>query len=61
MHFGLDIKEVERMKSTNKRRQRTEALREATARRRMAKQADNAIEQHRFDKLIEQGVIVEVK
>ncbi len=49
------------MKSTNKRRQRTEALREATARRRMAKQADNAIEQHRFDKLIEQGVIVEVK
>ena len=46
------------MKATNKRRQRTEALRQATARRRMAEMADNAIEQHRFDKLIEQGVIV---
>ncbi len=33
------------MKSTNKRRQRTEDLRQATARRRMAEQADNAIEQ----------------
>ena len=49
------------MKSTNKRRQRTEALRGATARRRMAEQADNAIEQHRFNKLVESGVIVEVK
>ena len=49
------------MKHQNKRRQRTEALIEATAQRRMAEQADNAIEQHRFDKLIEQGVIVEVK
>ena len=49
------------MKATNKRRQRTEALRQATARRRMAEQADNAIEQHRFDKLVEQGVIIEVK
>lgn len=43
----------------NRRRQRTEALIQATARRRIAEQADNAIEQHRFDKLIEQGVIVE--
>jgi hypothetical protein len=42
----------------NKRRQRTEALRQATARRRMAEECDNAIEQHRFNKLIEQGVIV---
>ncbi len=49
------------MKHQNKRRQRTEALLQATARRRMAEQADNAIEQHRFDKLIEQSVIVEVK
>ena len=48
------------MKATNKRRQRTEALKQATARRRMHEMADNAIEQHRFDKLIELGVIVEV-
>ena len=48
------------MKSINKRRERTQALLEATQRRRMAEQADNAIEQHRFDKLIEQGVIIEV-
>ena len=49
------------MKHQNKRRDRTEALLQATARRRMHEMADNAIEQHRFDKLIEQGVIVEVK
>lgn len=49
------------MKSTNKRRQRTQALIEAAARRRMAELADNTIEQHRFDKLVEKGVIVEVK
>ena len=46
------------MKARNKRRDRTEALREATARRRMAEQADNAIEQHRFNKLVRQGVVV---
>ena len=49
------------MKSTNKRRERTEALREVTARCRMAEQADNAIEQHRFNRLVDQGVIVGVK
>jgi len=39
-----------------------QALLEATARRRMAEQADNAIEQCRFDKLIDSGMIeVEVK
>jgi len=42
----------------NKRRQRTEQLLQATARRRAYEMADNAIEQHRFDKLIEQGVII---
>lgn len=47
------------MKYLNKRRERTEALRKAIGRRRMAEQCDNTIEQHRFDKLIEQGVIVE--
>lgn len=42
----------------NKRRQRTEALMQAVARRRLAEQADNAIEQHNFDKLVRLGVIV---
>lgn len=32
------------MKSTNKRRERTQALLEATQRRRMAEQCDNTIE-----------------
>ena len=49
------------MKHTHKRRDRTQALIQATARRRMAEMADNTIEQHRFNKLIEQGVVVEVK
>ena len=48
------------MKHRNKRKERTEALIEAKARRRMYEMADNAIEQHRFNKLIKQGVIVEV-
>ena len=42
------------MKQTNKRRQQTEALLQATAKRRMA---DNDVEQHRFDKLIECSVL----
>jgi hypothetical protein len=46
------------MKHQNKRRQRTEQLREALIRRRMAEMADNTIEQHRFDKMVEKGVIV---
>lgn len=41
----------------NKRRQRTEQLRQAIARHRMAEQADNAIEQHNFDRLVRQGFI----
>lgn len=45
----------------NKRRLRTEALIQATARRRMHEQADNTIEQHNFDKLVRSGVIVEDK
>lgn len=50
------------LKQPNKRRQRTEALRQAIARRRMAEQANNAIEeQHRFNNLVKQGVIVEAK
>lgn len=49
------------MKHTNKHRDRTQALREALARRSLAEQADNAIEQHEFNKLIEQGVIIEIK
>lgn len=49
------------MKQTNKRRQRTEALIQAAARRRTYEMADNTIEQHRFNKLIERGVVVEVK
>ena len=47
------------MAGRNKRRERTQQLREAIARRRMAEQADNTIEQHRFDKLVKKGVIVE--
>ena len=42
----------------NKRRERTEQLKEALSRRRMYEMADNAIEQHRFDKLVKKGVIV---
>lgn len=36
----------------NKRRQRTEVLIQATARRRMAEQADNAVEQHNVETLL---------
>ena len=43
----------------NKNRQRTQELMQAAARRRMAEQADNAIEQARFNRLVAQGVIVE--
>lgn len=43
----------------NRRRQRTEQLRQATAQRRMAEQADNAIEQHRFNRLVRSGVIMQ--
>jgi hypothetical protein len=43
----------------NKNRQRTQQLMQAVARRRMAGQADNAIEQARFNRLVRQGVIVE--
>ena len=46
-------------KGRNKHRERTEQLKEAIGRRIMAEQADNAIEQHRFNKLVEQGIIVE--
>jgi len=46
-------------KGRNKRKERTEQFREAIARRIIAEQADNTIEQHRFDKLVKQGVIVE--
>lgn len=42
----------------NKHRQRTEALRQAIARRRLSEQVDNAIEQHNFERLVEQGVVV---
>lgn len=50
------------MKHQNKRRQRTQALTEAKRRYLMdvmAEQADNAIEQHRFNKLVKSGVIVQ--
>lgn len=49
------------MKHQNKRREGTQQLREATARRTMAEQADNAIEQHRFNKLVNEGVIREIR
>ena len=45
----------------NKRRQRTEQIRQAVARRLMAEQADNAIEQCRFNRLVSAGVIVSEK
>ena len=41
----------------NKNRQRTQELMQAAARRRMAEQADNAIEQARFNRLVAQGFI----
>lgn len=44
--------------SMNKRKQRTQALMQATARHRMAEQADNAIEQARFSRMVRSGVIV---
>lgn len=37
---------------------RTEALRQAIDRHRLAEQADNAIEQHKFARLVNQGVLV---
>lgn len=37
--------------------QRTEALKQAIDRHRLAEQADNAIEQHNFDKLVRQGFL----
>jgi len=45
----------------NRRRQHTQALMQAIARRRMAEQADNAIEQVGFDRLVRSGVIVQDK
>lgn len=48
------------MKGRNKRRERTEQLRNAIKRRTIAEQADNTIEQHNFSKLVNQGVIVEI-
>jgi len=42
----------------NKRKERTEQLLQVAARRRMCEMADNAIEQHRFDKLVKSGVIM---
>ena len=41
----------------NKNRQRTLELMQAVARRRMAEQANNAIEQARFNRLVAQGFI----
>lgn len=48
------------MKGRNKRKERTQELREATARRRINEQASNAIEQHNFNKLVNQGMIIEI-
>lgn len=45
------------MKGRNKRKERTQELK---ARRRINEQASNAIEQHNFNKLVNQGVIVEI-
>ena len=42
----------------NKRKQRTEALTEVIARRRIGEMAVEAREQHKFDKLVKQGIIV---
>lgn len=47
-------------KGRNKRKERTEQLREAIGRRAIAEQADNAIEQHNFDKLVKSGTIVKI-
>lgn len=41
--------------------QRTEALRQAIARRRLDEQACNHIEQHNFDRLVRNGVIIEAQ
>lgn len=41
--------------------QRTEELRQAIARRRLDEQACNAIEQHNFDRLVKNGVIIEAQ
>lgn len=49
------------MKHRNKRKERTEALKEAQKRFLLGEMAENVIMLHRFNKLIEQGVIVEVK
>jgi len=45
----------------NRRRLRTQALMQATARRRMYEQADNAIEQAKFNRLVRAGLIVQDK
>jgi len=42
----------------NKRRERTEQLLQQAYRFLMNEQAQNAIEQHNFDKLVRQGIIV---
>ena len=46
------------MKGRNKRRERTEALKQYYKNRAIAEQTENDIEQHRFNKLIKKGIIV---
>lgn len=49
------------MKHQNKRRERTQQLREAANRIVLTEQIQNHIEQHNFNKLVEQGVIREIR